>query len=521
MVLCGRIIVKANRIFRLSSEAYSIFPNVYKSYFSRFSSSTCSAVKSYSFLGNAHSHQPDNSIDLGCKHDADAVIDKVLQANCDTEVFQLLLQEFGFEKIRITHSLVDRLLIRFQDDWKSALGVFRWVQSCSGYNPSPELYDKLVDILGKMKEMEKMKALLQEMQEGHLISLKTVAKVMRRFAGAGEWKDAVKTFDELEDYGLEKNTESMNLLLDTLCKEHKVEQARDVFLELKQHIRPNANTFNIFIHGWCKIKRVEEAQWTIEEMKGHGLRPCVISYSTIIQFYCFRGNFQKVYELLDEMEVQKCPPNVVTFTTIMHSLTKNEEFNEALRVAEKAKLSGCELDTQFYNALIHSLGRAQRVEDAIYVFTEEMCWKSINPNTSTYNTMIAMFCHHGQENRAVEYLRNLENSSCCKPDVQSYYPLLKLYFRNGKIDTCLAWLLDDMVRKQHLCLDLATFTLLIHGLCRANRCEWAYRLFEDMVGQNVKPRYVTCSMLLREIRLKNMFDAADMVESYMRKMKSS
>ena len=104
-----------------------------------------------------------------------------------------------------------------------------------------------------------MKDFLEEMHQGHLVTLNAVAKVMRWFAGAREWENAVRIFYELETFGLE-NTDSMNLLLDTLCKEKNIEEAREIFLMLKSHIAPDTHTFNIFIHGWCKINRVDEAQ---------------------------------------------------------------------------------------------------------------------------------------------------------------------------------------------------------------------------------------------------------------------
>ncbi|GFP94482.1 pentatricopeptide repeat-containing protein at3g04130 mitochondrial [Phtheirospermum japonicum] len=472
----------------------------------------CPTVESY--------HKSEKCIDFKTKHDADIIISRVTSAKNETEAVQSLLNDIRCNTINITHTLVSRLLHRFQDDWKSALGVFRWAETHPHYKLQPESYDKLVDILGKTKQMDKMKALVDEMREHNFVSLNTISKMMRRFTGAGDWKDAVKTFDELENYGLEKNTESMNVLLDTLCKEKKVEQARSIFLELRPHISPNASTYTIFINGWCKIKRVEEAQWTFEEMRGNGFRPCVVSYSIIIQFYCSESKFYKVYEVLDEMQADGCCPNVVTFTTIMHSLTKSGDLNEALKIAERVRLVGCKPDTQFYNALIHTLGRSGRVEEALNVFTKEMPGNEINPNTSTYNTMIAMFCHHRQEKRAVQFLRDLEKSPCCKPDGQSFYPLMKLYLRDGKTDKCLSSLLDDMVKKHHLCLNLASFTLLIHGLCRAKKCEWAYELFREMLGQNIKPKYLTCSLLLKEIKLNNMHDEAEMIEDYMKKMKS-
>ncbi|KZV21582.1 pentatricopeptide repeat-containing protein mitochondrial-like [Dorcoceras hygrometricum] len=517
MFCCARRLARTNKFLILKLGNHCTFLNVFE-ISTRYFSTLRGPVECYPTMSNIYFDTAEKCNDFELRCNIDDVIAKVCGLKSEDEVFQCLMREYNCKSAEISCSLIDRLLNRFRDDWKSALGIFRWVKTCSADKPLPESYDKLVDILGKMKKMEMMMALVEEMNGDHLVSLNTVAKVMRRFAGAGEWKQAVKIFDELEKFGLKKNTESMNLLLDTLCKENRVEQARAIFLELKSHIPPNANTFNIFIHGWCKMKRIEEAYWTIQEIKGHGFRPSVISYSTIIQFYCFQCQFWKVYELLDEMEAQECPPNVVTFTTIMHCLTKAGEFKEALQVAERMKLAGCKPDVLFYNALIHTLRRAGFVEDAIYVFTKDMPHNKIIPNTSTFNTMIAMFCHHGQEQRAGQYLRDLENSPYCKPDVQSFYPLIKSCFKAGKTGDCLTKLLDSMVKKHHLCPDLATYTLLIHGLCRKNSCEWAYHLFRDMITQGLKPRYLTCSLLLKEIKEKKMYDEVEWIEDYVKKM---
>lgn len=453
--------------------------------------------------------------------DLDIIVKRVGTGSSEDEVFQSLMHDQTCNSIHLTHSLVDKLLHRFKDDWKSALGFFKWANARSTYEHNPESYDMMVDILGKIKQMDKMRDLIEEMCKGNFVTLNTISKVMRRLAGAGKWEDAVKTFDDLGNFNLEKNTESMNLLLDTLCKANKVEQAREIFLELKSHILPNANTFNIFIHGWCKVNRVDEAHWTIQEMKGYGFRPCVISYSTIIQSYCLQSNFHRVYELLDDMEANGCAPNVVTYTTIMCSLAKSDEFDEALQIPDRMRAAGCKPDTLFYNSLIHALGKAGRVKEAIHVFKVEMPAVDVYPNTSTYNTMIAMFCHHGQDQNAFKYMKEIENSPICKPDTQTYFPLLKLCFKTGKTDTHLSRLLDDMVNKHFLSLDICTYTLLIHGLCRANKCEWAYLLFQEMIGREMSPRKRTCSLLLEEIKQKGLHDAVEKMEGYMKQMRTT
>ncbi|OMO81425.1 hypothetical protein COLO4_23614 [Corchorus olitorius] len=479
---------------------------------SRESPKLALSAESSHFVATGSAHQ------AGEQRDIDILVGKVRAGRSDDEVFQCLASDPKCNAVHLSHDLVDKLLHRFNDDWKSALGAFRWATTCPDYKHSPQAYDTMVDILGKMKQMDQMKEFLEEMRKLHLVTLNTIAKVMRRFAGAKQWENAVRIFDELGTFGLEKNTDSMNLLLDTLCKEKYVEQARDIFLRLKPHIAPDAHTFNIFIHGWCKINRIDEAHWTIQEMRGHGYLPSVISYSTIIQFYCSQCNFKKVYELFDEMAAQGCPPNVVTYTTVMCSLTKAENFEEALQISQRMETAGCKPDTLFYNCFIHTLGRAGRVKDAAKVFEVEMPKTGVSPNTSTYNCMIAMLCHHAQEKKALTLLQEMENLKICKPDVQTYYPLLKSCFKTGKIDSLLSELLNDMVNKHHLSLDMSAYSLLIHGLCRANRTQWAYKLFEEMILKDITPKYRTCRLLLEEVKEKNMHDAAEKIEAFIKNL---
>ncbi|GAB4837522.1 hypothetical protein Ancab_002379 [Ancistrocladus abbreviatus] len=385
----------------------------------RFSYST-STLESTQFKGT-RIVCGDQLYDSARLSDLNILIAKVSSGSSEDEIFWSLTRDEACVAIHASHVLVEQLLHRFKDDWKSALGVFRWAETHPSFDHAPEAYNFIVDILGKTRQFGKMRELVDEMWKKNLVTLKTLAKLMRRFAGAHQWEDVMRTFDEFGTFGLRKSTESMNLLLDTLCK-----------------------------------GTVDEAHWTILEMKGHGFHPCVISYSTIIHSYCQFSNYNKVYELLDEMEAQGCLPNIVSHTTIMCWLTKSEQFEEAVQIAERVRLRGCKTDTLFYNALIHALGRAGRLREATEVFTVEMPKNCITPNTSTYNTMIAMFCHCGHMQKALYFLKDLEESPFCEPDPQTFYPLLKLCFRFGKTDNCLKDLLDDMTNKHHLSLDISS-----------------------------------------------------------------
>lgn len=135
------------------------------------------------------------------------------------------------------------------------------------HNHSAQSCNMMVDILGKLKQFYSMWGLVEDMvQLGGLVSLQTMKKVTWSLARAGRWGDTIKVFQDIDCFGVAMDTVSMNVLLDTLCKERSVKHARDAIFELRKNIPPNASSFNALIHVCCKVKKLEEAQ---EEFHKH------------------------------------------------------------------------------------------------------------------------------------------------------------------------------------------------------------------------------------------------------------
>ncbi|KQK00206.1 pentatricopeptide repeat-containing protein At3g04130, mitochondrial [Brachypodium distachyon] len=465
---------------------------------------------------SSFTHPNLNTINLTVEEETSATQIKNSLLKARNGSVQDLVQSLGIgcPGIQPTSNIVDGLLSKFGDDWKSALGLFQWAQSSGNYKHTAYACSRMIDLLGKMRQIDQMWDLLSDMHCRGLVTVEAAATSIRRLAGARRWKDAVLLFDKLGDMGLERNTETMNVLLDALCKEKKVEVARKVFLVLSPHIQPDAYTFNIFVHGWCSARRIDEAMWTIEEMKAQGFPPSVITYTTVLEAYCKQHNFRMVYEILDSMSSEGCHPNVITYTMIMTSLAKCHMFEEALSVSHRMKSSGCKPDTLFYNSLINLLGKAGHLSEASQVFQVEMPMNGVPRSLATYNTMISVFCYKDLDEDALSVLKEMETQSC-KPDLQTYRPLLRLFLsRRGQDDT-VRNLLNELMNKHSLGLDLDTYTLLIHGLCRVGETDWAYRLFDEMVGSEIVPRYRTCELLLSEAQRKKMEEWVERIQNYM------
>ncbi|XP_004298015.1 PREDICTED: pentatricopeptide repeat-containing protein At3g22670, mitochondrial-like [Fragaria vesca subsp. vesca] len=419
------------------------------------------------------------------------------------------LERCDFE---VSDGLVQRVLMRFSNDWVPALGFFTWAKRRTGYVHCHEAYNSIVDVLGKSTNFELMWDVVEEMDrigKGY-VSLETLTKVFRRLAKGGKHKEAIEAFRGMERFGLSKDVVALNTLLSALVKERSVELAQEAFLEFKESVPVNDHSFNILIHGWCKNRKMDIARSTMEEMERHGFRPDVFSYTCLVEAYCSDKDFRKVDEVVSEMKGKGCAPNAVTYTVILHALGKAREITKALEVYEEMKGNGVVPDVSFYSSLLYILGKAGRLKDVQEV-VEDMTKQGVKPNVVTYNTLISCACEHSQEEGALKLLKKMEDS--CKPDVETYAPLLKMCCRKKRMKV-LYFLLDHMF-KNDISIDAGTYALLVRGMCKNGKLENASAFFEEMVLKGFVPKDSTYKMMIEELQRKSMEEKKKDIEKLM------
>ncbi|KAK6122689.1 hypothetical protein DH2020_043573 [Rehmannia glutinosa] len=330
--------------------------------------------------------------------------------------------------VHLSESLVEQVLRRFSNEWIPAFRFFKWAESQNGIKHSPDLYNLMVDNLGKTRKFEIMWELVEEMKMfENYVTLDTMTKIMRRLAKAGKYEDAIDAFEKMELFGVDKDITAMNRLIDALVKQGSVEHAERSYFKFKEHIRPSSQTYNVLVHGWCKTRQIDKAKKTVDEMKANGFRPDSVTYTSFIEAYCREKDFRKVDDTLEEMEKDGFRPGVVTYTIMMNAFAKAKEITKALDIYEQMKKNNCSPDVSFYNVFISALSRAGRLKDSNAVF-EDMSKQGVTPNVSTYNTLIYIAANNLQEEKALSLLMKMEENKC-KPDIDTYAPLLKMCCR--------------------------------------------------------------------------------------------
>ena len=80
---------------------------------------------------------------------------------------------------------------------------------------------------------------------------------------------------------------SFNILVDTLCKEGMLSEAKKVFeVIIQRGIDPSQVTYNSLIDGYCLQNQMDGAVKTFSMMVEKGCSPNVISYNILIDGYC-------------------------------------------------------------------------------------------------------------------------------------------------------------------------------------------------------------------------------------------
>ncbi|KAH8495733.1 hypothetical protein H0E87_018790 [Populus deltoides] len=296
------------------------------------------------------------------------------------------LNESGIDA---TNELVSQILMRFDSHCVVAFGVFIWAKNQTSYVHTPELYDYMIDILGKFKKFSLMWNLVEQMKglNGY-VSLATASKVMRRLAKARKYKDAIDVFRGIEKYGVSKDREALNVLMDALVKEGDVEDAHSAFLEFKDCITLDCSSFNILIHGYCKARMFVVARKIMEEMEKHGQS----------------GRIKDAWDVFEDMEKQGVCRNLWVYNTMISSACAHSQGGSALKLLERMEGDSCKPDVKTYAPLLKMCCRRKSVKLLKFLLSH-MFKNNVSVDLGTYTLLVNEFCRNGKLEHACFYFQ--------------------------------------------------------------------------------------------------------------------
>jgi len=144
-----------------------------------------------------------------------------------------------------------------------------------------------------------------------------------------------------------------------------------------------------------------------------------------------------------------------------------------------------------WNQMIHFLGKKRHIQRSIELY-EEMQSRGIQPDVTTFTTLISIFGKNGDMQRSIKSFEEMQSRGI-QPDVTTFNTLIDIFGKSGDIQRSIE--LYEEMQSRGIQPDVTTFTTLIEAFGRGNKIEQSLKLFEE-VRERLTPENVTLSTIL-------------------------
>ncbi|XP_050235175.1 pentatricopeptide repeat-containing protein At1g80550, mitochondrial [Mercurialis annua] len=369
---------------------------------------------------------------------------------------------------------VHETLSCYTNDWKSALDFFNWVEKECKFNHTTDTYNRIIDILGKFFEFDKITELIERMPCS-IPNHTTYRILFKRYASAHLVNSAIHAYDSSERFSLKDETSFCNLI-DALCEYKHVIEAQELYFKSRSNeigVTNRTKIYNMILRGWFKM-----------------------------------GWWSKCREFWEEMDRDRVCKDLHSYSIYMDILCKGGKPWKAVKLYKEMKGKGMKLDVVAYNIAIRAIGLSQGVDFAVRVY-RDMRELGCVPNVATYNTIVKLFCENGRFKEAYKVLDEM-NKKGVTADVITYHCFFGYLEKPKEILFLFDRMIENDVRPR-----MDTYVMLMRKFGRWGFLRPVLLVWKKMEEQGCSPGEFAYKALIDVLIQKNMLDLARKYEEEM------
>ncbi|KAH9605807.1 hypothetical protein KSS87_020401 [Heliosperma pusillum] len=317
---------------------------------------------------------------------------------------------------------------KFPYSWRPVYHFYKFTLNQPGFTHTPVTLNKMLDVICKARNIDLLWQVLLEMTEQKIANDKTFRIALKTLAAARELKKCVECFHVMNSHGHSYSLGTLNKIVETLCKEKLVDEAKHIVMKLKDSIKPDGVTYGHLICGFCDVGEMIKASkiWNLMTDEGfeadvnvintmmerifkdnefsQGLRLFqtmrvkrmeelgLSTYSIVIGWMCKRGKLTQACVVFEEMQKREIQADNATLASIIYGLVCKNQLREAYLMVENIHKP----EISVYHGLIKGLLKLRKVSEAAEVF-REMIRKGCEPIMHTY--IMLLQGHMGKRGR--------------------------------------------------------------------------------------------------------------------------
>lgn len=333
-------------------------------------------------------------------------------------------------------------------------------------------------------------------------------------------QEALILVNYMIEYKIEISTSAITLMIETLGKCNRMEEASEIFSKLqkynpvnafpKNYINSNYNTHSPnTVNGddsncdmKTNINNAADSNSKITYFSKLSLNSGIniITYGVFIKYLC-KNNLMEVALLhYDYLKQNKLIKDEIIFNLLIDGCGKTSNSEKISSIFEDMQELGIKPSIVTFNSIIDAYVRAKNLKSAWKTY-ETSISLGITPDNFTYSTLFRGIRHPSQGEylkKALSILNELTNQE------QS----IDIILINVLIDSCISMkdetnlilIFDNTINKvyKNLTPDIITFNTFIKGCAQLNLFEEAYKAYTNMIGMLnlIQPNDVTFNTMI-------------------------
>merc|ERR1719247_848404 len=200
---------------------------------------------------------------------------------------------------------------------------------------------------------------------------------------------------------------------------------------LDRQVELSIVTYNTIIDGCARCGRMEQLPKLMEDMKTHGVKPNIITYSTMLKGHCQNGNIQAGFAILEEMKKdEQLKPDEIMYNSLLDGCAQNSLVDEGLRLLEEMQSEGIQPTNFTLSLLVKLMNRARRLEQAFSIVDEITKKYNFSPNVHVYTNLVQACAYNQQLARGLSVLEQMIQERIV-PDSRTYSIVVRTSISRG------------------------------------------------------------------------------------------
>ncbi|KAI9116828.1 hypothetical protein K1719_012194 [Acacia pycnantha] len=330
--------------------------------------------------------------------------------------------------------------------------------------------------------------------------------------------------------GFSCTTEIYNTMLYVAGEAKEFRLVENLLQEMDNYsLNKDIRTWTILISQYGKAKRISEALLAFKNMIKSGREPDAIAYKAIISSLCTAGNSELALEFYKDMVDKDMVLDIGVYKMLMNCMARLGDItalrmvgNDMIRLSllSEGKIHGCvlksfcnfgkikealelirelknkdfALELEYLKTLVRGLCKADRITDALEIV--EIMTRKGNIDHKVHGIIINEYLRRNQVQKALDVFGSMKETGLAPP-ISTYTKLMQRLFRlNHYEEACKLY--DEMLGRE-MKLDIVALTAMVAGHVSHNCISEAWKLFKSMEYQGLKPTWKSYSIFIKEL----------------------